>query len=238
MIYLDSAAVVKLAHAEPESPALRRWLDERADTGWISSVLTEIEAFRALARYAPEAAFRLPPVLDQIDLIDVDPSIRVLARAVKPVTVRSLDAIHLGTALYSRRQLTSFVTYDKRLLDAAQAMNLQVDSPALPQPTAPVGATVLVSGRGLPSRPRVAARPCRHVSGQDRPGEPEPVGEPAAKEGVGDASGKEARQRHPVYRHETVLLRTRLTAFWGMGPGRGCAKIMLPRLCVSLTIEL
>jgi predicted nucleic acid-binding protein len=61
MIYLDSAAVVKLAHAEPESPALRRWLDERAETGWISSVLTEIEAFRALARYAPEAAFRLPP---------------------------------------------------------------------------------------------------------------------------------------------------------------------------------
>ena len=34
MIYLDSAAVVKLAHAEPESGALRRWLDERAATGW------------------------------------------------------------------------------------------------------------------------------------------------------------------------------------------------------------
>jgi predicted nucleic acid-binding protein len=69
-------------------------------------------------------------VLDQIDLIDVDPGIRVLARAVKPVTVRSLDAIHLGTALYSRKQLTSFVTYDKRLLDTAQAMSLRVDSPA------------------------------------------------------------------------------------------------------------
>ena len=51
MIYLDSAAVVKLVHAEPESPALRAWLEERAETGWISSVLTEIESFRALARY-------------------------------------------------------------------------------------------------------------------------------------------------------------------------------------------
>jgi hypothetical protein len=30
MIYLDSAAVVKLVHAEPESPALRDWLDKRA----------------------------------------------------------------------------------------------------------------------------------------------------------------------------------------------------------------
>ena len=161
MIYLDSAAVVKLAHAEPESPALRRWLDEHAETGWISSVLTEIEAFRALARYAPEAAFRLPPVLDQIDLIDLDPGIRVLARAVKPVTVRSLDAIHLGMALYFRRELTSFVTYDKRLLDAAQAMSLKVDSPALPQPAAPTGGDGGDSGRGRPLKPRVTARPYR-----------------------------------------------------------------------------
>ena len=130
MIYLDSAAVVKLAHAEPESAVLRGWLDERAETQWISSVLTEIESFRALARYAPEAASRLPAVLDQIDLIDLDQPIRMLAQAVTPTTVRSLDAIHLGTALRSRSSLTSFVTYDRHLLDAAQAAGLPVDSPA------------------------------------------------------------------------------------------------------------
>jgi uncharacterized protein len=129
MIYLDSAAVVKLAHAEPESPALRGWLDERAETGWISSVLTEIESFRALARYAPGAVSRLPAVLDQIDMIDLISGIRILARTVEPATVRSMDAIHLGTALHSRRGLTSFVTYDKRLLDAAQAAGLPIDSP-------------------------------------------------------------------------------------------------------------
>jgi uncharacterized protein len=130
MIYLDSAAVVKLAHAEPESSALRGWLDDRAETGWISSVLTEIESFRALARYAPKAVYRLPAVLDQIDLIDLDPPIRILAQAVRPVTVRSLDAIHVGTALHARRALTSFVTYDKRLLDAARTAGLPADSPA------------------------------------------------------------------------------------------------------------
>ena len=118
MIYLDSAAVVKLVHAEAESAALRSWLDERAETGWISSVLTEIEAFRALARYAPEAVSRLPAVLDLIDLIPLDPPIRILAQTARPATVRSLDAIHLGTALHARQALTSFVTYDKRLLDA------------------------------------------------------------------------------------------------------------------------
>ena len=102
MIYLDSAAVVKLVHAEPESAALRGWLDERAETPWISSMLTEIESSRALARYAPAAASRLPAVLDEIDLIDLDQRIRMLARSVTPATVRSLDAIHLGTALRSR----------------------------------------------------------------------------------------------------------------------------------------
>lgn len=130
MIYLDSAAVVKLVHAEPESAALRRWLAERAETGWISSVLTEIESFRALARHAPESVTRLPAVLDQIDLIDLDPPIRILARVVRPATVRSLDAIHLGAALHARAGLTSFVTYDKRLRDAAGQAGLPVDSPA------------------------------------------------------------------------------------------------------------
>jgi predicted nucleic acid-binding protein len=130
MIYLDSAAVVKLVHAEPESQALRDWLEERAETGWISSVLTEIESFRALARYAPDVVSRLPAVLDQIDLIGLESRIRILAQTAKPATIRSLDAIHLGTALHSRLELTSFVTYDKRLRDAAAAADLPVDSPA------------------------------------------------------------------------------------------------------------
>ena len=108
------------------SAALRSWLDERAEIQWISSVLTEIESFRALARCAPEAVSRLPVVLDQIDLIDLDQRIRMLAQTVAPATLRSLDAIHLGAALRSRSSLTPFVTYDERLLGAAQA----IDAPA------------------------------------------------------------------------------------------------------------
>ncbi|MGW7360039.1 type II toxin-antitoxin system VapC family toxin [Streptomyces sp. NPDC054802] len=130
MIYLDSAAVVKLAHAESESQALRDWLDERADIGWTSSVLVEIETSRALARHAPQAVARLHPVLDLIDLIDLDAGVRILAQTVKPATVRSLDAIHLATALRVRTRLTSFVTYGKRLADAARDAGLSVDAPA------------------------------------------------------------------------------------------------------------
>jgi uncharacterized protein len=105
-------------------------LDERADTGWMSSVLTEIESFRALARHAPAAVSRLSAVLDVIELIDLGPRIRLLAQTARPATVRSRDAIHLGTALNSRTELTSFVTYDGRLLKAAQAAGLPVDAPA------------------------------------------------------------------------------------------------------------
>ena len=129
MIYLDSAAVVKLVHAEPESQALRDWLDQQAEIGWVSSVLAEVESFRALYRHAPEAVARLHPVLDLIDLVDLDPRIRILAQAISPATVRSLDAIHLATALHIRAQLTAFVTYDQRLADAATSAGLTVDMP-------------------------------------------------------------------------------------------------------------
>jgi len=68
--------------------------------------------------------------LDLINLVDLDPDIRALARTVAPVTVRSLDAIHLATALRIGGQLTSFVTYDKRLADAGRIAGLTVDMPA------------------------------------------------------------------------------------------------------------
>jgi len=129
MIYLGSAAIVKLVHAEAESPALRAWLSERAATGWISSALAEVESFRALARYAPASAARLPLVLDLVELVDLDAGLRARARAITP-SVRSLAAIHLATALRLGPQLTSFVTYDQRLADAASAAGLQVDMPA------------------------------------------------------------------------------------------------------------
>ena len=128
MIYLDSAAIVKLVHAESESEALRDWLDERAEVGWTSSVLAEVESSRALSRYVPAAVSRLHLVLDLIELRELDAGTRILAQTVRPATVRSLDAIHLATALRVQ-PLTSFVTYDKRLADAARASGLSVEEP-------------------------------------------------------------------------------------------------------------
>jgi len=129
MIYLDSAAVVKLVHAEADSQALRRWLSAQADLAWTSSVLVEIETVRALARHAPDALARLPPVLDLIDTVDLQPRIRRLALTLTPASVRSLGAIHLATALHLGSQLAWLVTYDKRLADAATNAGLPVSAP-------------------------------------------------------------------------------------------------------------
>ncbi|APA94527.1 type II toxin-antitoxin system VapC family toxin [Nocardia seriolae] len=129
MIYLDSAAVVKLAHREAESDALRGWLADRRGTPWVSSTLIEVEAFRAVARHSPEAVSRLASVLALVDTIEMGARVRSLARAVLPVTVRSLDAVHLATALTLGADLTAFVTYDKRLADAARSAGLTVEAP-------------------------------------------------------------------------------------------------------------
>jgi uncharacterized protein len=136
LIYLDSAAAVKLVHTETESDALRRFLDERPDLDWVSSALLEVETFRALARAT--VAHDMPTVindfhtlLDFVARIEIDPGIRIVAQTLCPTTVRSLDAIHLATALrlQDQGQLTSFVTYDKRLADAAVLAGLAVETP-------------------------------------------------------------------------------------------------------------
>jgi hypothetical protein len=68
-------------------------------------------------------------VLEVIDLTDLSTGIRVLARAVAPASVRSLDAVHLATALQIRGEVDAFVTYDKRLADAAATAGLHVEAP-------------------------------------------------------------------------------------------------------------
>lgn len=136
MIYLDSAAAVKLIHAEAHSAALRRFLDERPELGWVSSALVEVETFRALARAVAPTEMstvinEFHTLLDFIDRIEIDHGIRIFAQTVNPPTVRTLDAIHLATGLrlYGQGRLTSFVTYDKRLADAASAAGLDVEVP-------------------------------------------------------------------------------------------------------------
>jgi predicted nucleic acid-binding protein len=133
VIYLESAAVVKLVRAEQHTAELVTWLNARPDAPLASSVLVEVEVPRALRRTAPEGLAGLPRVLSRLYRLEVDATVRATAAAYPDPTLRSLDAIHLATAQSLMGEpaasLEAFVTYDNRLLAAAAALGLPVASP-------------------------------------------------------------------------------------------------------------
>ena len=134
MLYLDTAALVKLVRPEPESEALADWLDERSTAPWVSSVLVEVELPRALRRSEPELLGGVPAVLARLARYEIDELVRATAAAYPDPSLRSLDAIHLATAsaVFGTR-LDAFVTYDERLREAAQSLGLPVASPGRPE---------------------------------------------------------------------------------------------------------
>jgi predicted nucleic acid-binding protein len=73
---------------------------------------------------------RAEKLLRSIGLMDLDLASVFRAGAVRPVELRSLDAIHLGTALDLADDLEAFVTYDTRLAAGARAAGLEVISPS------------------------------------------------------------------------------------------------------------
>lgn len=130
MIYLDTAALVKLVRHEAESAALVDWLDERPNTMLVTSALAEVELPRALRCSDPDLVAGVPAVLERVAKYEIDDLVRSAAAGYPSPELRSLDAIHLATAhAVFGRQLTSFVTYDKRLLAAAEAFGLPTRSP-------------------------------------------------------------------------------------------------------------
>ena len=136
MIYLDTAAIVKLVRREPETTELVAWLNERADLPLVASVLVEVEVPRALRRSAPQGLIGVPATLARLYRVEIDSAVRAVAGGYDDPMLRSLDAIHLATAEILAGQpgavFSAFVTYDRRLLDAAKGIGLPVASPGVP----------------------------------------------------------------------------------------------------------
>lgn len=128
MIYLDSSAIVKLAHQEAETNALREWLAKNPQP-LVASALARTETARALARSEPAALPVLRSVLALLHQRPLTDTILDSAAVLPGPTLRSLDAIHLATAEDLRAVLTWFVAYDKRLADAARTCGLPVVIP-------------------------------------------------------------------------------------------------------------
>jgi predicted nucleic acid-binding protein len=136
MLYLDTSAVVKLIRREPQTDALADWLDDLQPTPWVSSTPVEFELPRAVRRTDSSLLTRVPAVIARIARYNIDDVVRAAAAALPDPELPSLDAIHLATAtaIFAHR-LIAFVCYDQRLLSAANAAGLPVQSPGTESPS-------------------------------------------------------------------------------------------------------
>ena len=125
--YADASALVKLVLIEAESPAVFHWFTQAPRIA--TSRIGVIEIHRATSRRPHDPAHR-DRVVDEVEVIEVNEAIARVAAMLQPPVLRTLDAIHLATALALVPDLDAFVTYDDRLADAARALGLPVVRPA------------------------------------------------------------------------------------------------------------
>ena len=128
-VYLDSSAFVKLVSTERESRALRTFLTRHRARN-VSSALIRTEALRAVRHRGPEVLAQTRAALRRVDLVAVSDGILDAAGALEPRVLRTLDAIHLATALALGDDLDVVLTYDARMAEAAGLLGLQVASPS------------------------------------------------------------------------------------------------------------
>jgi predicted nucleic acid-binding protein len=108
---------------EPRAPPVQFWQQEL-----VSSRLLEYEIWNRVHAYGSNVshADRARALLIGIELLEMERP--VLARALEPwpAPIRTLDALHLATADYLRRQGESveLASYDNRLLAAAGALGI------------------------------------------------------------------------------------------------------------------
>lgn len=127
MVYLDSSALVKLVVREAESRALIVYL--RREPERLSCGLARTEVLRAVRPLGPAAVERARRLLRAIEVVRLDDALLDAAGMLEPLTLRSLDAIHLAAAQLVAPTLRAVVTYDRRMADAAVALGFAVAAP-------------------------------------------------------------------------------------------------------------
>ncbi len=118
---------MKLPLREAECEALL--LELAKWDGYVSSALLGVESIRACGRYGERYAADARAFLGDVALVPLDDSVLAEAASTDPAELRSLDALHLATALSIRDEIGAFVAYDERLIAAAARRGLAVLSP-------------------------------------------------------------------------------------------------------------
>ena len=99
------------------------------DRDQVASAVVEVEVVRVVRRAAPELLSQADRVVSHVAVIEITEAIRTRAALADPAALRSLDALHLATALEIGEELDAVVTYDARLAGAATSYGLPVLAP-------------------------------------------------------------------------------------------------------------
>jgi uncharacterized protein len=128
--YLDTSAFLKLVTTEPETSALHSWVQQE-DPTLFSSDLLRTEALSAARRYSVEAHRLARRRLEALTFLSLTTDICERAADLDPAILRSLDALHLASALSVAEELEGIVTYDERLRTAADLHGVAVVAPSV-----------------------------------------------------------------------------------------------------------
>jgi len=118
---------VKLIIEESESEALALRLAGAHLLATSRIATVEVSRATALANDSAEVAAEVDALLASCMLIDVSAQLLASARRLTSASVRTLDAIHLASAL--RIGADELLAYDRRLLAAAAEQGLATASP-------------------------------------------------------------------------------------------------------------
>jgi hypothetical protein len=133
VLYVDTSALVKLVIREAETEVLEEELRSWSDLA--TSVVTSIELSRAVARASTDSTvvvadeYTLLGVLASVAQVPLSDDVRATAASLGPVELRTLDAIHLASALALGDDLAGILTYDSRMQRAAVASGVPVLAP-------------------------------------------------------------------------------------------------------------
>ncbi len=126
--YLDSSALVKYFSAESSTVAVRGLLE--SDTVTSTSALSRVEVVRAAQRIGAPAVAAARRALGLVLVLELDGQVLDRAGTMMPgSSLRILDAIHLASAEVLGPSLTAVVTYDRRMIEAAEQLGLRVITP-------------------------------------------------------------------------------------------------------------
>ncbi len=124
--YCDSSALFKLMFDEAESGALRLRIEGQE---LVTSELGLTELARAAGRMGADGVAMARALLEGIELIRLSEAVLSAAGELQPPRLRTLDAIHLASALLLGSECQGVVTYDIRMREAAELAGLAVVSP-------------------------------------------------------------------------------------------------------------